>query len=240
MLNLITVGSGKSSLLKALEKFETTVKVLPEPVSKWKDVRGINLLERMYTDPKNNLFPFQVWVHYTNVERALDTTAPRPRVFERLQGARVFTQVARDNGHLNETQHSILYELWKFAEKEHEMLPNLYVYVRASPQTCLRRIRDRNRLEEKSVTLEYLSSLHQYHQSWLNHGSIANYRGEQIPVLIVDADKDISDHPRIYEEAAILIMQSIYENEKIVDRENQTCAECEEPSCCGLLCSLNK
>ncbi len=59
------------------------------------------------------------------------------------------------------------------------------VYLRARPETCLERIKTRNRPEEQSITLDYLNQLHERHEEWL---TTQNDR-LTTPVLIVDADQ---------------------------------------------------
>ncbi|CAF4715941.1 unnamed protein product, partial [Rotaria magnacalcarata] len=38
---------------------------------------------------------------------------------------------------------------------------DLIIYLRAKPETCLERIKSRNRPEEQSITLDYLQQLHE-------------------------------------------------------------------------------
>jgi len=59
------------------------------------------------------------------------------------------------------------------------------VYLRAKPETCLERIKTRNRPEEQSITLDYLKQLHDCHEQWL---ALRTYPCS-IPVLIIDADQ---------------------------------------------------
>lgn len=55
------------------------------------------------------------------------------------------------------------------------------VYLRAKPETCLERIRTRNRPEEQSITVDYLKQLHERHEQWLSTTNTS--------VLVVDADQ---------------------------------------------------
>ncbi len=59
------------------------------------------------------------------------------------------------------------------------------VYLRARPETCLERIKTRNRPEEQSITLDYLNQLHERHEEWLTTQNDTL----TTPVLIVDADQ---------------------------------------------------
>lgn len=56
------------------------------------------------------------------------------------------------------------------------LIPDGFIYLRASPDTCHKRMKSRKRAEEGGVTLDYLRDLHEKHESWLfpsqsgNHG----------------------------------------------------------------------
>ena len=42
-----------------------------------------------------------------------------------------------------------------------------FIYLDIPAETCLERIRQRNRKGEESITLEYLTMCEEYHRSWL-------------------------------------------------------------------------
>ncbi|CAH1443075.1 unnamed protein product [Lactuca virosa] len=56
------------------------------------------------------------------------------------------------------------------------LIPDGFIYLRASPDTCHKRMMLRKRQEEGGVSLDYLRGLHEKHESWLlpfetgNHG----------------------------------------------------------------------
>ena len=47
------------------------------------------------------------------------------------------------------------------------LIPDGFIYLRASPDTCHKRMMVRKRSEEGGVTLDYLRGLHEKHESWL-------------------------------------------------------------------------
>ncbi len=51
------IGSGKSTMLQFYSELDD-VQLHPEPVEKWQNLHGHNLLEKLYTDPKR--WSFQV------------------------------------------------------------------------------------------------------------------------------------------------------------------------------------
>lgn len=52
------IGSGKSTMLQYYSELDD-VQLHPEPVEKWQNLNGHNLLEKLYSDPKR--WSFQVW-----------------------------------------------------------------------------------------------------------------------------------------------------------------------------------
>ena len=54
------IGSGKSTMLQFYSEIED-VQLHPEPVEKWQNLNGHNLLEKLYSDPMR--WSFQVRAH---------------------------------------------------------------------------------------------------------------------------------------------------------------------------------
>lgn len=47
------------------------------------------------------------------------------------------------------------------------LVPDGFIYLRATPQTCMSRLMNRNRDEEAAVHISYLEDLHKRHDDWL-------------------------------------------------------------------------
>ena len=60
------------------------------------------------------------------------------------------------------------------------LVPDGFIYLAASPETCMRRMTSRGRGEEGGVSLDYLGSLHSKHEEWLHTGAL---RREDIELL---------------------------------------------------------
>lgn len=54
------------------------------------------------------------------------------------------------------------------------LVPDGFIYLAASPETCLRRLTLRGRDEEGGVSLQYLYNLHAKHEEWLHTGMSRN------------------------------------------------------------------
>ncbi|NXF81682.1 DGUOK protein, partial [Sclerurus mexicanus] len=65
-----------------------------------------------------------------------------------------------------------------------------FLYLRATPQTCLQRLRRRARSEEGGIQLEYLEQLHAQHEQWLVDKTTEIHSGATQPVLVLDVEQD--------------------------------------------------
>lgn len=61
------------------------------------------------------------------------------------------------------------------------------VYLRTTPEVVFDRMKVRGRSEETSVSLDYLTQLHNLHEDWLIHGR----RHRPAPVLVLNADLEL-------------------------------------------------
>ena len=96
------------------------------------------------------------------------------------EDAEVFAQNLYLQGSLNSRDHATYRELYE------TMLhflppPDLVIYLRASTPTLLGRISKRGRDYERSITAEYLTSLHRLYENWITAFTLC-------PVLTVPAD----------------------------------------------------
>ena len=96
------------------------------------------------------------------------------------EDAEVFAQNLFLQGSLHPRDHATYRELYE------TMLhflppPDLVIYLRASTPTLLGRISKRGREYERSITAEYLASLHRLYENWITNFTLC-------PVLTVPAD----------------------------------------------------
>ena len=81
--------------------------------------------------------------------------------------------------------------------------PDLIVYLQASTDSLISRIKKRGRDYEQSLDLEYLHLLNIYYDRWINELLVS----KEIPVLVIKTDgKDFHTDPRYCED----IYQRIY------------------------------
>lgn len=76
------------------------------------------------------------------------------------------------------------------------LIPDGFIYLRATPDTCHKRMMLRKRAEEGGVSLDYLRDLHEKHESWLFPFQSGNHGVLSVSKLPKD-DDDWSLHPNI-------------------------------------------
>ena len=191
------IGAGKSTLLKLLEKKgNTKVNYVQEPVDKWietKDSTGTNILDYFYRNQQKWSFAFQMnsFISRTHsiTENNNEITFGERSVFT---DKFCFANNCYDSGMMSEMEF-IIYNKWhQWLVDSFDLKPQAFIYLKTKPDTCIKRINERNRGEEDSIPIEYLEKLHQKHEEWMLE--------TEVPVLVIDAEKNL------YEESEINIV----------------------------------
>uniref|UniRef100_A0A452Z6L8 Deoxynucleoside kinase domain-containing protein n=1 Tax=Aegilops tauschii subsp. strangulata TaxID=200361 RepID=A0A452Z6L8_AEGTS len=146
------ISVGKSTFLQRIAnetiELRDLVEIVPEPVAKWQDVGPdhFNILDAFYAEPQRYAYTFQNYVFVT----------------------RVFVRAVHEANWMNEMEISI-YDSWfdPVVSSLPGLIPDGFIYLRASPDTCHKRMMLRKRSEEGGVSLDYLQGLHEKHESWL-------------------------------------------------------------------------
>ena len=188
------IGSGKSTLLDVLTQlsFDKPHIVIQEDVKDWvsiTDNQNTSILEYFYQDKASFGFTFQTLVVMSRIKHILDTVKQNPDhiiLTERthLTDFQIFVKSLYENNIMDEISY-LTYS--KCHHMLHELL-NLkidgIIYNYASPQTCLDRIKKRNRKGESNIKSEYILELHDRHNDWLI---------KQDNLLVIDGDVDEND-----------------------------------------------
>ncbi|KAI4320193.1 hypothetical protein MLD38_033699 [Melastoma candidum] len=184
------ISVGKTTFLQRIAnetlELRDLVEVVPEPISKWQDIGPdhFNILDAFYADPRRYAYTFQNYVFVTRVmqERESSGGVKPLRLMERsvFSDRMVFVRAVHEAKWMNEMEISI-YDSWfdPVVSCLPGLIPDGFIYLRASPDTCHKRMMLRKRAEEGGVTLDYLRDLHEKHESWLfpfqsgNHGVLS-------------------------------------------------------------------
>uniref|UniRef100_A0A6C0KQ74 Deoxynucleoside kinase domain-containing protein n=1 Tax=viral metagenome TaxID=1070528 RepID=A0A6C0KQ74_9ZZZZ len=187
------IGTGKSTFLKMVESLNNdNYQVIYEPVDIWtnfKDSTGKNILQYFYEDTKRFAYTFQNTAFISRVEKLKEIDPTKEAVFiERSiwSDKNVFAKNCFESQMMNEIEY-MLYLKWFTWLEENLKLQGTYefVYLRCSPKTSFERMKMRNRSEETSVSLEYLTQIHDKHEQWLKDTL------QKDNVIILNAEEDI-------------------------------------------------
>jgi deoxyadenosine/deoxycytidine kinase len=188
------IGIGKSTFINILKKkWHGGCEVVSEPVDIWKKLinsDGKNILQTFYEDIPRWAYSFQNVACITRmmkIEEAISTTNHKYIFLDRSLGTdkNVFEAMLHDDGKLNQIEHS-MYNLWcDFYHKYVRPQDNqIYIYLKASSNTCADRIKKRGRIEEESISLEYLEGLNKYHDDWLLSDKLKSN------VIVIDCEEE--------------------------------------------------
>ena len=77
------IGSGKTTFLDNFEDQKKDIEIFAEPVDKWRNVQGHNLLEMMYKDPERYSLLFQTYVQLTMLQQHTRPSSKPIKLMER-------------------------------------------------------------------------------------------------------------------------------------------------------------
>lgn len=184
------ISVGKTTFLQRIAnetlELQDLVEIVPEPIDKWQDIGPdhFNILDAFYAEPERYAYTFQNYVFVTRVMQEKESSSGlKPlRLMERsvFSDRMVFVRAVHEANWMNEMEISI-YDSWfdPVVSSLPGLIPDAFIYLRASPDTCHKRMMLRKRTEEGGVSLEYLRDLHEKHESWLfpsqsgNHGTLS-------------------------------------------------------------------
>jgi deoxyadenosine/deoxycytidine kinase len=174
------IGAGKTTLSYEFKKQQWNV--LEEPIDLW-NVKGTNMLDAYYANPKEMAYLFQQVTLTTKTKQLqkLDTT---DWCLDRsLRADMLFAKVQYDNGYFGDLEFGVYEEFYRLCESVVAPV-DYYIYLKTPVDICLQRIQQRNRASEQGITKDYLLQLEAEHDAWLLNKE---------NVLVLDGSKSIYD-----------------------------------------------
>ena len=190
------IGAGKSTLLRELiKRYPDTINIIGEPLDEWQamidESKGNqNILELFYKNIPEYAFSFQMNALKTRIEKNnREKKEAKINIVERsiISDHYIFAKKLKDEERMNLIEWQVYGAWYKWLSEAFNVLPDAMIYLRCSPEIAYQRVKKRNRPEEASITLEYLQSLHQYHEELL----IGN---PSLNVKVIDVNEDFEEN----------------------------------------------
>jgi len=186
------LASGKTSFLNHFQNIPNLI-VLPEPIEKWQNFKGMDLLKLKYEEGDKYEFMFQVYANMTRIEQLNNYYHQKTiKIWERsIQSSfAVFVKNSKDNYKMGELPYEVLKHMHDtFTSGAMQVLtcPDLVIYLQTEPSTCMERLTSRKREGERTVDKEYLENIHVKHELWLNDKTSERKLG--CPIVIIDGNQ---------------------------------------------------
>lgn len=179
-----SIGSGKSTVLRELEK--AGYDVFYEPVDEWKHI------SKFYSDRKRWSFTFQIEVLNSFLKvKDKDAVEDAVVVCERSpwESYNIFSKNLVEQGDMTVDE----FELFKKVYDNMAWKPDIFIYLRSTPETCLERIKERSRSCETEIDIEYLRSLHTLYEGLYSRDSICVDANRSAEDVYTDVKKILED-----------------------------------------------
>ena len=156
------IGAGKTTIMKIIGQYFTSVEFVEEPVSQWQNLGGMNLLDAFYSDPQRWGFSFEFYSMLSKIKALLNAAnSDKPViVIERsILSNKVFMELSHELGKLEEMEYRMLMNTLDFYLQH--VYPQLsgIIYLDTPVDECIKRITKRNRGEECTIERSYLQSI---------------------------------------------------------------------------------
>lgn len=154
-----SIGSGKSTVLKKLQ--ECGYDVFFEPIEEWEH------LAEFYRDKSRWAFTFQVEVLHS-FTKCCDSD--KIIICERSpwESDKIFSKTLVEDGSMSMNE----YNLFKKIYEQLAWKPDIFIYLKTTPDICMKRIMERNRNCESTISMEYLEHLHNTYENIYPRNSI--------------------------------------------------------------------
>ena len=199
-----TIGVGKTTFIeKVVKPFlgdkNSVVVTIPEPVEEWENS---GILKKSYTDPTYR-FPAQCTFFTSRIRKFKSLYNPNGlNISERSPFSdKLFWGIQEDVDPLLRVAYDDLWVEWQNLMPKRN--PDLFIYLTTSLETCMSRIRERNRSSESGVAEEYMRKLTAEHDRYLMDPlGVLMPDGVRIPCIVISTDLNYRDDVEVAKELA--------------------------------------
>ena len=216
------IGSGKTTLCSILAtELESQANIHYEPVDLWTSVKdkntGKSILDEFYQNQPRWSYSMQSITFLTRFMKMSAMNSPQTcgkvDLLERsiFSDKNVFARSLYDSGKMMNLEWN-WYNKW-FDQTirmhpESVWKPEGFIYIRADPAVSFARMQKRNRGAEAGVPIEYLETLHRYHDEFLSDKNETFAR----PVLVIDGNREFETDPMYQAEVVEKVRHFIHHN----------------------------
>jgi len=205
------VGAGKTTLVELLKLNISNLEVIYEPVETFIDVKGSgNIYDTFLTNQSRWSFTANVYItlmHMQAVKKFIADKQTTIVVVDRSIYADyyIFGRPAYESGLITLLEWTIYQELFHHFQEHSQLQPSAFIYLKASPETISHRVKQRNRIEEKELSLDFICHQETYYNRWFIEKDRISENIAQTPTLILDANKDYKNNLIVQKEYLKLI-----------------------------------
>lgn len=231
------IGAGKSTLLRNIERVSDPkrVRVIYEPVDEWEK---FGMLSTFYNDPARWAYTFQTYVCISRIQ-AITVFLEKLSVEEEYNSLEFlfversvfsdryfFMKNLYESGKVNEVEMKVYeswWEMWKKLLPEEFHKKNMFLYVKPSMETVMRRVETRARSGENLVSNTYQEQLQCVHDEFFSDGNSVNTAA--IPTLVGvkvvkgvtptgNAFVTITSDGELNEDTAKIVVNNVFQEKK--------------------------
>jgi deoxyguanosine kinase len=201
------MGVGKSTFLKLLKQRYPKIDIKFEPREKWMDN---SLLVMFFENPKRWEYTIETFIMMCRVKDYLQLQKQKNSqlVLERsvYGGHFCYAQVGYESGYMTELEWKLYNEWADFLIKDQCLPPKGFIYLKASPETCVKRVEKRNWKSEECAPKEFIESLHKWHERFLIQKKNLFENLKDIPVLVLDVTEGFETNTKLMDDHARKVM----------------------------------
>lgn len=195
------IGAGKSTLLaKLMNLLDGDWIKIDEPLDEFKHYLALTYKDEEHAKRHNLSCQMKIFVTRVKHSRKVGKENPsKNKIQERFLGDDIIfwkTQVALGNVNpLDDETYMTANPVWQELLEIDDMVPDLIVYIRPDDDECWRRIQERHRSEESSMTKEYTLELNRQHDKVYktDDGKFKLPDGNKIPIVYYESNSNFRD-----------------------------------------------
>jgi deoxyadenosine/deoxycytidine kinase len=202
-----TIGVGKSTFIdKVVPLIGQVVTVIPEPVEEWE---SSGILKKSYTDPTYR-FPAQCTFFTSRIRKFKTLYNPQTlNISERSPFSDKLFWGIQDVDPLLRQAYTDLWAEWQNLLPKRN--PDLFIYLSTSLETCMARIRERDRSAEDTIDEDYMRKLTTAHDQFLlDPLGVLMPDGTRVLCIVISTDLNYRDDVGVARKLAERIKREIH------------------------------